>query len=189
MQDSGPVGDAVLVAGCLRGEAAAWEQLVRRYAGLVWALPRKYGLDDDQSADVFQTTWTTFWERLEDVRNHRRVSAWLITVAARLSYQEIERSRRERGGFEGRGRYRTMADPETPIEEQALAQLELADLTRAMAALPDRCRGLLELLFYDPDAPSYAEIAGRLGVSPDSVGPLRGRCLRRLRRLLEGSGR
>ncbi len=35
--------------------------------------------------------------------------------------------------------------------------------------------------FYDPAAPSYAEIAARLGVSPDTVGALRTRCLRRLK--------
>ena len=39
--------------------------------------------------------------------------------------------------------------------------------------------------FYDPTAPSYADIAGRLGVSPDTLGPLRGRCLKQLRLILE----
>ena len=42
-------------------------------------------------------------------------------------------------------------------------------------------------LFYDPAAPSYAASAARLGVSPETVGPLRTRCLRRLRTALEGA--
>ncbi len=31
-------GDAELVAGCLRGDAACWEALVRRYQRLVYAI-------------------------------------------------------------------------------------------------------------------------------------------------------
>jgi DNA-directed RNA polymerase specialized sigma24 family protein len=57
-----------------------------------------------------------------------------------------------------------------------------------MARLSPRCRELLESLFYDPAAPSYAEIARRLAVNVDTVGPLRGRCLRRLKMLLEEYG-
>ena len=54
----------------------------------------------------------------------------------------------------------------------------------AIAALPERDRLLMHAFFYDPTAPSYAEIAARLGVSPETVGPLRTRCLRRLRAAL-----
>lgn len=40
-------------------------------------------------------------------------------------------------------------------------------------------------LYLDPDQPGYAEIAARMGRSIGGIGPLRGRCLDKLRRLLE----
>jgi DNA-directed RNA polymerase specialized sigma24 family protein len=40
-------------------------------------------------------------------------------------------------------------------------------------------------LFFDPSEPSYAEIAVRLGRPLGSVGPLRARCLDRLKSLLD----
>jgi RNA polymerase sigma factor (sigma-70 family) len=181
-----PNGDSALVQACLRGEAPAWERLVGRYARLVYAVPKKYGLDEDAAADVFQGTWTALWERLDEVRDHQRIGWWLITVAARLSYQQVQRIRREQARIEEHERLRTGPNFDTPAEELALARLEAADLAAAMARLPERCRHLLELLFYDPQAPSYGEIAARLGVAVDSIGPIRGRCLRHLRALLEG---
>ena len=54
----------------------------------------------------------------------------------------------------------------------------------AIGALSELDRQLVYAFFYDPTAPSYAEIASRLGVSPETVGPLRTRCLRRLRAAL-----
>jgi DNA-directed RNA polymerase specialized sigma subunit len=51
--------------------------------------------------------------------------------------------------------------------------------------LSERDRKIVYAFFYDPSAPSYAQIAERLGVSPETVGPLRTRCLRRLRTALD----
>jgi RNA polymerase sigma factor (sigma-70 family) len=55
----------------------------------------------------------------------------------------------------------------------------------AIGKLSERDRRIVEYFFYDPTGPSYAEIAARLGVSADTIGPLRTRCLRRLREALE----
>lgn len=47
--------------------------------------------------------------------------------------------------------------------------------------LPPSCQRLLALLVEDPPVP-YAEISSRLGIAVGSIGPMRGRCLDRLRR-------
>ena len=62
--------------------------------------------------------------------------------------------------------------------------MEADALRAAIPSLSERDRLLVHDFFYHPPAPSYAEIAARLGVSPDTVGPLRTRCLRRLRAAL-----
>jgi DNA-directed RNA polymerase specialized sigma24 family protein len=54
----------------------------------------------------------------------------------------------------------------------------------ALSRLPNPCRDLLGALYFDPSDPSYAVIAARLERSVGSIGPLRGRCLERLRELM-----
>ena len=180
--------DTALVEACLRGEADAWEQLVRRYAGLVYSVARRYGLGEEDAADVFQGTWSALWERLAEVRNRARLGPWLITVAGRLAYQQLERRQRQAVRQEAEVDLELQPDTSALPEELAVALDEAASVRTAMARLPERCRQLLGYLFYDPRAPSYIEIARRLKVSPDTIGPLRGRCLRHLRTLLEEAG-
>lgn len=177
--------DAELVAACLRGEAEAWEQLVRRYAALVYSIARRYGLDADDAADVFQNTWSALWERLPDVRDHTRLGPWLITVAGRLAYQQVERRQRRAIHERAETELQSRPDPAALPDELVLARVEADAVRAALARLPERCRRLLVLLFYDPATPTYTEIARQLGVSPDTIGPLRGRCLRHLKMLLE----
>jgi RNA polymerase sigma factor (sigma-70 family) len=177
--------DSRLVEECLSGSAEAWEQLVRKHANLVYGVARRYGLDQDDASDVFQNTWSALWERLHEVRDRSRLGPWLITVAARNAYQQHQRLVRRSSRHEYDFDLESQPDPAAQPEDVAVAHDEASRLRRAMERLPERCRELLGYLFYDPDAPSYAEVARRLGVSPDTVGPLRWRCLRHLRTILE----
>jgi len=58
----------------------------------------------------------------------------------------------------------------------------------AMCALDERCRKLLTLLFYQPEPPTYADIAALLGTTEGSIGPTRARCLQKLCQLLDQAG-
>ena len=55
----------------------------------------------------------------------------------------------------------------------------------AVESLDERCRRLLQLLFYRADTPPYAAIAATLGMAEGAIGPTRARCLEKLRRRLE----
>jgi RNA polymerase sigma factor (sigma-70 family) len=180
--------DQDLVESCLRGEAEAWEKLVRRHSKLVYSVCRRYRLDDDDAADVFQNTWSALWEGLTEVRERRRLAPWLLTVAGRLSYQQVERRLRQASRQEAGIDPDSQPDSETQPEKAALALDEAATVQAAMERLPERCRKLLNYLFYDPESPSYLEISRRLEVSPHTLGPLRGRCLRHLKSLLDEAG-
>jgi DNA-directed RNA polymerase specialized sigma24 family protein len=69
--------------------------------------------------------------------------------------------------------------------DESLLSAERADDVRAAVRhLPPQWQSLLWLLVSDPPL-SYREIADRLGVPIGSIGPTRGRCLERLRPLLE----
>jgi DNA-directed RNA polymerase specialized sigma subunit len=64
------------------------------------------------------------------------------------------------------------------VERQALLEV-------ALRQLDDRCQSLLKALFFAPEELSYEQIAKSVGIAFNSLGPIRGRCLQRLRKLIE----
>ena len=72
------------------------------------------------------------------------------------------------------------------VDERILADERDQVVRDAMSRLPRRWQRLLEMLMADPPV-SYAEISDQLGVPVGSIGPTRGRCLDRLRVLLQTS--
>ena len=58
----------------------------------------------------------------------------------------------------------------------------------AIERLSPRCQQVIQALFFEDPLPSYATLASRLGLSANSIGFTRDRCLERLGRLLEELG-
>jgi RNA polymerase sigma factor (sigma-70 family) len=185
--------DEQLLAGCRRGEEGAWEALVRRYQRLIYAVPRRAGLDEDAAAEVFQDVFTTLFESIESIEQPSRLHAWLVTTAKRKTWRAIGRSKAARQfatgeDTAGEGEMYDVAD-EQALPDEALAQLERQHLVRAaLGELEDRCRTLIEMLFYRSEQPSYSEIAAALGTSEGSIGPTRARCLKKLLSVLKKKG-
>ena len=177
---------AGLVALARARDQAAWQELVRRYAPLVWRVARAHRLDPADAGDVSQHTWITLAERLRTLRRPDRLAAWLATTARREALRvRASRSRELRPEWWPD----TVADPcpEHWPEQHALRTARDRLLWRAFGALPDRCRRLLGLLAHAPEL-SYAQLAAAVGMKPGSVGRARGRCLDELRRRLAGLG-
>ena len=83
-----------LVAACLRGDQAAWEELVRAHAGLVYTVIRRCGLGEDEAADLFQEVWVAAWDGLRSVQDERALAGWLATIAARTATRARRRQAR-----------------------------------------------------------------------------------------------
>jgi RNA polymerase sigma factor (sigma-70 family) len=181
--------DVELVLACRRGDQLAWERLVRRYQRLIYAIPLRAGLTEDQAAEIFQDVFTTFFEKLHDIKEPEKLQAWLVTTARRKTLRTMSkahvRGRLETDPDDDARAAATIPD-EAPLPDEVLMMLEEQHRIRtAMSLLDERCRTLLELLFYDPEPPSYAEIASTLGIPEGSIGPTRARCLGKLLQLMK----
>jgi RNA polymerase sigma factor (sigma-70 family) len=75
--------DLELVLACRRGDQLAWEKLIRRYQRLIYAIPLRGGLGEDQAAEIFQDVFTTLFEKLHNIHEPERLHAWLVTTARR----------------------------------------------------------------------------------------------------------
>lgn len=182
--------DEDLLQACRRGDSAAWEALVSRFQRLIYAIPRRAGLDEDAAAEVFQEVFTTLFEKLDDIEQPDRLHAWLVTTARRKTWRIISRDRSPRrygiNDEEDSDAEINALEDSAMLPDEALIQLEEQHRVRtALGQLDERCHKLLTLLFYRDEPPSYAEIAAATGTSEGSIGPTRARCLQKLMRVLE----
>ncbi len=181
----GPSDDRLLKQ-CLAGEEQAWSQLVERYKALIYSIPVKYRLPPHEAADVFQATCMELLARLAEIREPRALPKWLIQVA----HHKCCSWKRQQQRMVSRDADSGLPEPqEPPIAEILVRQTEEEQMLReAIGALKPRCQRLIEMLFFEAPARSYAEIAAELGLAVGSIGFTRQQCLERLRRRLEDAG-
>jgi RNA polymerase sigma factor (sigma-70 family) len=191
MAPSQELTDAELVERCRAGNQAAWNTLVRRFQRLIYTVPRRAGLSEDQAADVFQIVFSRLFEHLDRLGDPSRVQAWLVTTAKRESLRVLELSRRIVDLKPASGDEDDGSDPldrfasNSPLPEELLSDLQQQDrLREAVLQLDDRSRQFIELLFLQDEPLPYSEIATRMGIAEGSIGPTRARCLDKLRIVL-----
>lgn len=176
-----------LVLACRRGDQLAWERLIRRYQRLIYAIPLRAGLDEDHAAEIFQDVFTTLFQKLNDLEQPEKLQAWLVTTTRRKTLHTISKEQLQKSHVspEEQPDVATSIRDEAPLPDEQLLMLEEQHRIRmALASLDERCRMLLEMLFYLSDQPSYAAIAASLGIPEGSIGPTRARCLAKLLRML-----
>jgi RNA polymerase sigma factor (sigma-70 family) len=182
--------DRELIAACLAGEHAAWEVLIARYQRLIYSIPMKSRLSADDAADIFQSVCLKLYEKLSTLRDHEKISSWLITTTTREVWRVSARQKRESlstysDDEESGDRLGEIAATGPLADEQREALEQQQIVRQALESLPDRCREILQMLFYQKDDLSYADIARRLRMPVSSVGPTRARCLEKLKKLLQ----
>jgi RNA polymerase sigma factor (sigma-70 family) len=183
--------DRTLLAACLDGDHSAWEALIARYQRLIYSIPIKARLSQDDAADIFQSVCLKLYEKLSTIRESEKISSWLITTTSRECWRLSARNRRERvpggGSDEDEDSLLKAIPAKGPLADEQRETLEQQQQVRqAVEALPDRCRELITMLFYQKDELSYVDVAGRMRMPVPSVGPTRARCLEKLKKLLEG---
>jgi RNA polymerase sigma factor (sigma-70 family) len=181
--------DKQLLLACRDGDQTAWERLINRYQRLIYAIPRRAGLDEDDSAEVFQDVFATLFQKLNDIDDPNRLQAWLVTTAKRKTWRRIAKARQwqQVSDLDDESEEDLLAKipADAPLPDEELMILEQQHQVRtAFAGLDTRCRQLLEMLFYADAPPSYSEIAASLRTSEGSIGPTRARCLQKMLRLL-----
>jgi RNA polymerase sigma factor (sigma-70 family) len=169
-----------LVRAAADGDRDAWNDIVNRYARLVWAVARSFRLSAADAADVSQTTWLRLVENLGSLREPAGLASWLATTARREALAVMRKQREI-----------PTPDSDPPDERQEppwqrlLVDERDAELRSAFRRLPTRCQMLLRLLVIEPAA-NYAAAAAALEVPIGSLGPTRARCLATLRRHMRG---
>lgn len=171
--------DRDLVERVQRGEAAAFDLLVRKYQNRVAAVISRYVRDWSEVQDVAQDTFIRAYRAIAGFRGDAQFSTWLHRIAVNTAKNHLAAHGRRPPGedieiedaeqFESGLRLR---DNDTPERELMRQQLEHAVLS-AVEALPPELRDAIT--FREVEGMSYDEIALRMGCP---IGTVRSRIFR-----------
>jgi RNA polymerase sigma factor, sigma-70 family len=171
-----PVTDdeADLLAGLRRGQARAYEQLMRRYNRLLFRAARGIVRDDAEAQDAVQEAYLHAFLGLAGFRGEASLATWLTRIVIRQALMQQRRLGRlvfwdgelTADGDEGSDDPLSGRGPATPEQELARAQLR-GQLEAAIDLLPPiyRCVFLLRAV----EGRSVQDTALALQVSPDVV--------------------
>ena len=168
---------AALRTRAAAGDQGAWDDIVERYAPMVWAICTRFRLSDRDLEDVAQNVWLLLAEQLGRLPEPAALASWLAATTRRECLRAVAASRGPQ----------PLEPPEPPeplaaavTGEEAIMAERNAALRAALAELPASCQPLMDMLVSDPPY-SYAAISTALGVPVESIGLLRARCLERIR--------
>src|SRR5690349_3972784 len=85
--------DKELLIACRRGDESSWQALVDRYQRLIYAIPRRAGLNEDHASEVFQEVFVTLFEKMNEINDPDRLHAWLVTTARRKTWRLLSKER------------------------------------------------------------------------------------------------
>lgn len=149
----------------LRGDRAAFGQLMHRYAGAVYNLAYRMLGNAEDAEDASQEIFLRAYTRLASFDRARRFSTWLLSIGSNYC---IDRLRRRRFAW------MTLDDaayalpsPEPGPERSALSQERRQMVQQALQQLPEHYR-LVTVLRYWQDL-SYDEITQVTGLPESTI--------------------
>ena len=128
----GAATDEVLARRAAEGQREAFEELVRRHRGRVYALALRICRNADDAEDALQETFIAAYRALPRFDRRARVSTWLYRIATNKCYDLLARRRATTDSA-------TLPEPADPRDPFARSERQ-ALLTRALDGLPEQFR-------------------------------------------------
>lgn len=177
--------DEVLVSRSQRGDRAAFEELVRRTARLVFSRLYLETGSSDRAEDLAQETYLLAWRKIRQVTDPAGFRSWLFTIAQSVAIDAGRRDRRRKrsGTREAAERLQQVADDSPAPDESAQREESRQQVLAMLRSLPEEYRLPLTLRYIA--GADYETISQQLGLTN---GSLRGLLHRGMSRLREAMG-
>jgi RNA polymerase sigma-70 factor (ECF subfamily) len=170
-----------------RGDAPAFETLMRRHHRMLFRAARAILRDDDEAEDAVQDAWLRAYLGIGTFRGEAKLSTWLVRIAANEALVRRRKARRrpemvplrvEEPGHQGQADTAWRDGPADRAERSEMRAL----LEASIRALPEDFRAVFMLRAVQEL--SVEETAEALGLPPDTVKTRLFRARRRLRRAM-----
>ena len=173
-----PVNERALLERCRAGDESAFQELVDRYKGLVFALIARTVQDRSRAEDLAQEVFLRVHRGLPYFRGEARLSTWIYRIVANVCVQDSSRPASVSLDDE-------RASPVVPsASDRQFGDFELRDrLEKAIARLPANYRLLIAAHYLD--GVQYEDLAAALALPLGTVKTQLYRAKQQLRRMLE----
>ena len=184
-----PEEDAIRLAQ--QGNAAAFEQLYRRYSTRVYNLCLRIVKNESDAEDVTQEAFLLLFRKIHTFRGESKFSTWLHRLATNLSLMRLRRKRYPEvsldanleAGEEGSGPPMDIGAPDLRLS----GAVDRVNLSRAIEQLPEGYKQMF--ILHDVHGYEHHEIARILGCSAGNSKSQLYKARVRLRKLLQESFR
>ena len=163
-----PRVDAALIDGCLRKDAASWEEIVSRFRRKVFHIAYKFTGRHAEAEDLTQEIFLKVYKSLDKFNRDADFSTWLGSVARHYCIDHYRASKREREvlvddllAFDHAAA--NSGNPQRALEDRDVRGL----VRRGLDQLAPKLREAVVLR--DLQGLSYQEMAERLGLPEGTV--------------------
>ncbi len=153
----------LLILRCRRGDMEAFREIVALWERRLFFYLRRLAGDEQEAWDLLQQTWLKALRGIGSIREPRRLSAWLYTLARRAAADRIRELAADRQHRADQSELEALADESPGPEEFENAAL----VHRALDRLELAQREILTLFFLEDF--SLADIGDILGLPPGTV--------------------
>ena len=183
--------ESPIIARCLRGEAAAWDELFAAHypatARFVFQISGDFSQQDAE--EIAQETFLSVVQHLGTFQGNSQLQTWIFRIAGTKARDFLEKRQAAKRGGGQLALSLDAEDPETgwaldpaaplPSPDVILQNSETAKLVSdALALMEAPCREVIELRYFGDR--SYDEISAELGLNVKTVSSRLSKCLDRL---------
>ncbi|HEY3321272.1 MAG TPA: RNA polymerase sigma factor [Planctomycetota bacterium] len=161
------VSDAELVERAMRGEKAAFEELVERHYAVVAAAAFHVLSNHDAAKDCAQDAFMEAAKTLDRLRDRNKFSPWIYGISRRKAIYVLRRQRQDGEALKVKTDESKSVIPARTPSEQASHQEKLDSISKSLGQLPDIYREILLLKYIDNR--SHEDIAQLLDISLAAV--------------------
>ena len=156
--------DRISVQAALRGDQAAFGDLVTRYQTAVYNMAYRMLGDATEAEDAAQEVFVRAWNQLHTFQQERRFSTWLLSIASHLCI-DLLRRRKPSAPLDDVALY---VESDEPEPDEVALQSEQRDIVKKLLnTLPEKYRSVTVLRYYNDL--SYDEIARMTGLTESAV--------------------
>lgn len=165
----------LLIENCKENHPKAQRDIYQHLAGKMFAICNRYGKDRMAAEDILQMGFVKLFRQLNQFRSTGDFEAWARRIFVNTAIDYYRQAVNKESAID------ITEDIATEAGQSGLDQLQLADLLKLIARLPDGYRMVFNL--YIVEGYSHKEIATRLGISESGSKSQ----LSRARQLLKGA--
>jgi RNA polymerase sigma-70 factor (ECF subfamily) len=138
------LGEAQLIEHCMRGNEAAWREMVRRFESVVYGVSYRILKDPDEARDATQESLIKALRALDTFETGRRLKPWLAKIAWNHAIRLAAKQHKRLVALDEQG----MAGPwsDLPDPAQVAERKEMGEaIEAAMNELPTAMQIVLEM--------------------------------------------